>query len=79
MTLDNLIGKSLDKIKVNQEAIKKLIEAAERNIKDSKIKNLSAENRFDAAYKAIMQIANAALHANEQSFCLIMFGFRFCA
>jgi hypothetical protein len=25
---------------------------------------VSAENRFDAAYKAIMQIANAALQAN---------------
>ena len=25
---------------------------------------LSAENRFDAAYKAIMQVARVALHAN---------------
>ena len=38
--------------------------AAERNIGDSKIDLVSAENRFDAAYKAIMQLANAALQAH---------------
>lgn len=64
MTLNNLVGISLEKINVNHDMIKKLIAAAERNIADSKIKTVSAENRFDAAYKAIMQIANAALQAN---------------
>lgn len=64
MTLNNLIGKTLEKITMNPDAIRKLIAAAERNIADSKVKAVSAENRFDAAYKAIMQIANAALQAN---------------
>lgn len=64
MTLDNLIGISLEKIPSNPEAIKRLLHAAERNIMDSKIDLVSAENRFDAAYKAIMQLANAALQAN---------------
>lgn len=64
MTLNNLIGKSLDEILVDHNTIRRLITAAERNIADSKIIALSAENRFDAAYKAIMQIANAALQAN---------------
>lgn len=64
MTLDNLVGKNLEKIIVKAETIKRLIAAAERNITDSKVVAVSAENRFDAAYKAIMQIANAALHAN---------------
>lgn len=64
MTLNNLVGISLERIKVNADAIKRLVTAAERNIADSKITATSSENRFDAAYKAIMQIANAALQAN---------------
>jgi uncharacterized protein (UPF0332 family) len=64
MTLNNLIGKTLEKIMVHPEAIRRLITAAERNIIDSKVAAVSAENRFDAAYKAIMQIANAALQAS---------------
>lgn len=64
MALDNLIGISLEKIQSDPNAIKRLLHAAERNIVDSKIDLVSAENRFDAAYKAIMQLANAALQAN---------------
>ncbi len=64
MTLDNLIGISLEKIIPHPDAIKRLLYAAERNIGDSKIDLVSAENRFDAAYKAIMQLANAALQAH---------------
>lgn len=44
--------------------IKRLLSAAERNIADSHIIEISSENRFDAAYKAIMQSSNAALQAN---------------
>lgn len=64
MTLDNLVGNNLEKITVDTNSIKRLIVAAERNIADSKVTVVSAENRFDAAYKAIMQIANAALQTN---------------
>lgn len=64
MTLSNLIGKSLEQIRVDYKIIQRLIVAAERNIADSRVTVVSAENRFDAAYKAIMQIANAALQAN---------------
>jgi len=64
MTLSNLIGKSLEKIIVDHDTIRRLVAAAERNIADSKVAAVSTENRFDAAYKAIMQIANAALQAN---------------
>ncbi len=64
MTLNNLIGISLEQIKIDHITIKRLITAAERNIADSKITAMSTENRFDTAYKAIMQIANAALQAN---------------
>ena len=42
----------------------KLLAAARRNITDAQLQGLSAENRFDAAYKAIMQVAMVALNAN---------------
>lgn len=64
MGLDNLIGVSLEQIDPDKHSIGKLLDAAKRNLADTKIKQLSAENRFDAAYKAIMQLANAALQAN---------------
>jgi BarA-like signal transduction histidine kinase len=64
MSLDNLVGKSLETIEPDATIIKKLIASAERNIADSHVMEISSENRFDAAYKAIMQLSNAALQAN---------------
>jgi len=64
MSLDNLVGRTLEKINPDSAAITRLLNAAKRNIADAKITAVSAENRFDAAYKAIMQLANAALQAN---------------
>lgn len=63
MTLDNLIGISLEPVEPDLLTIRRLLEAAKRNIHDSHLSGLSNENRFDVAYKAIMQIANAALQA----------------
>ena len=64
MTLNNLLGNSLDAIEPNAALVGKLLVAARRNIADAQLAALSAENRFDAAYKAIMQLAMVALHAN---------------
>lgn len=64
MSLDNLIGISLEKIKPDAAVIGRLLSAARRNIADARVTEISAENRFDAAYKAIMQLANTALQAN---------------
>lgn len=64
MGLDNLLGISLEKIESDKSAIQRLISAAERNISDAHAVEISFENRFDAAYKAIMQLSNAALQAN---------------
>jgi len=61
MSLDNLLGISLEKIEIDSSSITKLIDAAKRNISDAHITAVSAENRFDASYKAIMQLSNAAL------------------
>lgn len=64
MSLENLLEISLERLEPDPVMIKRLLQAAERNIADSHVKEISAENRFDAAYKAIMQLANAALQAN---------------
>ena len=64
MTLKNLLGLSLDAVAPDKAHIGKLLAAAERNIADAKLQGLSTENRFDAAYKAIMQLSMVALNAN---------------
>ncbi|HEY5602925.1 MAG TPA: DNA-binding protein [Gammaproteobacteria bacterium] len=64
MSLDNLIGISLEKVVPDAVVIGRLLSAARRNIADAHVREISTENRFDAAYKAIMQMANAALQAN---------------
>lgn len=64
MSLDNLLGILLEKIDVEPDNIRRLLAAAKRNIADAYVTTISLENRFDVAYKAIMQLANAALQAN---------------
>lgn len=64
MSLDNLVGISLEKLEPDSTSIARLLAAARRNIADATIMAVSSENRFDAAYKAIMQLANASLQAN---------------
>ncbi|GAB3626810.1 hypothetical protein PTE30175_03855 [Pandoraea terrae] len=64
MTLANLLGISLDTVEPTRGQTLRLIAAAKRNISDAKLEGLSQENRFDTAYKAIMQLAMLALHVN---------------
>lgn len=64
MGLDNLVGKTLEDIEPDASIINRLLNAAKRNIADAQVEIISTENRFDAAYKAIMQLSNAALQAN---------------
>lgn len=64
MSLDNLVGISLEKIEPDKITIAKLISTAGRNLADTKIEGLSDGLCFDAAYKSIMQLANAALQAH---------------
>lgn len=64
MTLENLLAiHRLHAFKPDSAGIARLLTAAERNFKDAGIAALSAENRFDAAYKAIMQCAMIGLWA----------------
>ncbi len=62
MSLENLLAiRRLARHEASAEAARKLLSAAERNLADSRAVNITAENRFDAAYKAIMQCATVAL------------------
>ena len=63
ITLQNLVGISLDSIPVDYAMISRLMTAAQSSLQDAKLNTISNESRFDLAYKAIMQMANAALQA----------------
>lgn len=62
MTLQNLlsIGKLKEHVATALE-IRQLLIAIERNIADAAVISISDETRFDAAYKAVMQCALAAM------------------
>jgi hypothetical protein len=47
----------------NSAGVKRLLQAAKRNLADAQLPQLSSENRFDAAYKTIMQCAMLGLWA----------------
>ena len=65
MTLDNLLRTGqLKNHEPDAVEIQRLLQAARRNIADSRVLAISPETRFDAAYKAMMQVALAALMAN---------------
>ena len=62
MSLQNLL--KIGQIKehpADSHEIERMLSAAARNLRDAHVKDISPETRFDAAYKAIMQSALAAL------------------
>jgi hypothetical protein len=65
MTLQNLlkIGRLKPHAPTAQE-IQRLLGAVERNLADAQAVHISDETRFDAAYKAIMQLALVAMMAS---------------
>jgi hypothetical protein len=62
--LKKLVGISLQEIQPDSVKISRLLIAAARNLSDAGVTEISFENRFDAAYKSLMQSANAALQAS---------------
>lgn len=65
MTLENLLAiRQLMQHSADALALRKLLEAARRNLADARIPQVSADNRFDAAYKCVMQCAMLGLWAN---------------
>lgn len=66
MSLENLLKtKQLQSHNPTRAAVQRLLQAAARNIADARVIQISGENRFDAAYKTIMQCAMVALWANR--------------
>lgn len=65
MSLENLlkIGRLHEHETTAREVIK-MLDAAKRAVKDAEVEGVSAETRFDAAYRAIMQSATVALWAH---------------
>ena len=65
MTLENLLAiHRLLPFEATPAGIQRLLASAERNLADAQLPELSADNRFDAAYKTIMQCAMVGLWAN---------------
>lgn len=65
MTLENLLAiRRLQAFEPTADGVQRLLAAAARNLADAQLAGLSADNRFDAAYKAIMQCAMVGLWAN---------------
>ncbi len=64
MTLANLLAiQRLLPFSATPQGVQRLLAAATRNLADAKLVQLSAENRFDAAYKCILQCAMLGLWA----------------
>lgn len=65
MTLENLLAlQRLLSVTPDKAAVARLLRAAQRNLQDAGLEALSADNRFDAAYKTILQCAMLGLLAN---------------
>jgi hypothetical protein len=64
MTLENLLAiHRLQAFEATPGGVQRLLASAERNLADARLAGLSADNRFDAAYKTIMQCAMIGLWA----------------
>ena len=64
MTLDNLVGKGLERAPASKDEISRYLAKIRRKIADCKQKTLSLDTRFDTAFAALLQVALAALRAN---------------
>lgn len=64
MTLENLLAiHRLQAFEATAGGVLRLLASAERNLADARLSELSNDNRFDAAYKTIMQCAMLGLWA----------------
>jgi len=65
MTLENLLAiRRLQAFEATPGGVLRLLASAERNLVDARLDELSNDNRFDAAYKTIMQCAMIGLWAH---------------
>jgi len=67
MTLENLLAiQRLQPHVADAVAVCKLLDAARRNLADARVDVIGADNRFDAAYKCLMQCAMVGLWAHVE-------------
>jgi hypothetical protein len=65
MTLQNLLAiKSLQQHQTDRISVLKLLDSARRNLADARVDAIGNDNRFDAAYKCIMQCSMLGLWAH---------------
>lgn len=64
MTLNNLVGRGLEKAESDSEELGRYLERIQRKLSDSRQSSISLDSRFDIAFEALLQIALAALRAN---------------
>ncbi len=64
VTLDNMLGRGLDKAGTSKEEMARYFAKIRRRIADSKNSSNSLDSRFDLAFEALLQTAVAALRAN---------------
>src|ERR1700730_7154083 len=64
MSLQNLLGISLEQITPQKDTVRRLLDGAARHIADARVMAISAETRFSSAYTAIRMLADVGLHAH---------------
>lgn len=64
MTLDNLVGRGLEKAETDRDEVARYLAKIRRKLEDSKKSSISLDSRFDIAFEALLQIALAALRIN---------------
>lgn len=64
MNLQELVGRSLDRLEPSAETVNRLLDAVTRHIADARVRAVSAETRFASAYTALRMLADIGLHAN---------------
>ena len=65
MTLENLIGKGLQREPTSAEEIRRFLAKIGTKLTDAGRDSISLDSRFDLAYEALLQIGLAALRANN--------------
>lgn len=64
MSLQSLVGISLEQITPTKETVARLLAGADRHIADAKVQAISGETRFTSAYTAIRMLADIGLHVH---------------
>ena len=64
MSLDNLVGKGLEKAATDVGEVARYLAMIEAKLKDSKNPSISLVSRFDLAFESLLQAAVLSLRAN---------------